>query len=232
MPLLGQATGGWTESSSALRLLYVAQRNSIGLLTADAFTQANPVAVATNVSTQVNATALGVQSGSVAFCRPDIGANFVGGPGTNAQQTAFRAAPAQAVGYRALGVFINAANGNAFENTPGTASGVGPYVSGMGTFGNGLFETALIADSADAVNNAAGAAITYITGQRLMASRNGFLMPVTVVSATDGNADNADVIAMSAESFVANANASATVIGVLKMPPDATQNELVYDQRI
>ena len=232
MPLLGQATGGWTESSSALRLLYVATRNTVGLATADAFTQVNPVAVATNVSTQVNATALGVLSGSVVFTRPDIGAQFIGGPGTNAIQTAIAAAPAQAVGFRALGVAINSANGNAFENTPGTASGKIPYVSGMGTCGNGLFETALIANSADAVNNAAGVAITYITGQLLMASRNGFLMPRTVISAIDGNADNADVVAMSAESFVANANSSATNIGVLTMPPDATQNEVVYDQRI
>jgi len=231
MPLLGQASGGWTESSSALRPLHIGVRNAIGVLTADAFTQANPTAVATNVSDQVDTTLTGVLSGSVAFVRPDGGSNFIGGPGSNAVQVALAAANAQAIGFRALGVFINSANGNAFENTPGTASGKNTYVSSNGTHGNGLFETALIANSADAVNSPAGAAITYIAGMRLMSSRNGFLMPTEVIG-TDGGRDNADVIAMSAESFVHNANASATLVGLLKMAPDATQNELVYDQRI
>ena len=42
MPLLGQASGGFTESSSALRLLHVGVRNTVGILTDDAFTQTNP----------------------------------------------------------------------------------------------------------------------------------------------------------------------------------------------
>ena len=231
MPMLGQASGGFTESSSALRILHVGVRNSVGVLTDDSFTQANPSAVATNVSAQVDVSLLGVLSGSVCFTRPDGGSNNIGGASSNAVQTAMAAAPAQVIGFRALGCFINSANGNAFENTPGTASGKGPYVSSQGTHGNALFETALIANSADAVNSPAGAAVVYITGQLLMASRNGFLMPSAVIG-TDGAIDNADVIAMSAESFVAGANSSATAIGVVKMPPDAVQNEVVYDQRI
>lgn len=233
MPLNGQASGGWTESSSALRLLYVAIRNSIGLLCDDAFTQVNPtaVAVAGTVSTRVDTTLTGVLSGSVAFVRPDVGSNMLGGPGSNAVQAAIAAAPTQQIGYRPLGVFENDANGNAYENTPGVASGKGPYVSGQGTYGNALYETNLIANSADAVNSPQGAAIVYRVGMALMASRNGFLMPTQVIG-TDGAIDNCDVIAMSAESFVWNANGSATTLGVLKMPPDATQTELVYDQRV
>ena len=231
MPMLGQASGGWTEGSSALRLLHVGIRNTIGVLTDDAFTQANPTAVATNVSAQVDQTLTGVLSGSVCFARPDAGSNFIGGPGSNAVQTAIQGVPAEAVGYKALGCFINSANGNAFENTPGPASGKGPYVSSQGSYGNALFETALIANTGDVVNAPAGTPITYVNGMELMASRNGFLMPVTVIG-TDGNQDAADLIAMSAESFVANANGSATVIAILKMVPDAVQNELVYDQRI
>lgn len=231
MPLLGQASGGWTESSSALRLLHVAIRNTVGVLTADSFTQTNPPAVATNVSTRVDTTLTGVLSGSVAFVRPDGGSNFIGGPGLAATQAALQANAALAIGYRALGVFINSANGNAYENTPGVASGKGPYVSGLGTYGNALYETALIANSADAGNAPAGMAIVYRTGNLLMASRNGYLMPTEVIG-TDGGRDNTDVVAMSAESFVQNAVSSATRIGVLKMVPDATQTELVYDQRV
>ena len=229
-PLLGQASGGWTESSSALRVLHVGIRNTIGVLTADCFSQTNPPAVATNVSTRVDPTIIGTISGSVAFTRPDGGSNHIGGPGSAATQTALRAT-AYAIGFRALGCFINSANGNAYENTPGVASGKGPYVSAMGSCGNGLYETALIANSADAGNSPAGAAIVYRTGMMLMASRNGYLMPTEVIG-TDNGIDDCDVVAMSAESYVRNSAGSATRMGVLKMVPDATQTELVYDQRI
>ena len=231
MPLNGQASGGWTESSSALRLLYVGIRNSIGLLTDDAFTQVNPTAVADYVSTRVDTTLTGVLSGSVAFVRPDAGSNFIGGPGSNAVQTAIAAAPTQQVGYYPVGVFINDANGNAYENTPGVASGKGPYMSGQGTYGNALYETTLIDDSADAGNAPAGTAITYYTGMPLAASRNGFLTPVNVIG-TDGNSDSCtSVTGIMAECFVRGAN-QFTTLGILKMPPDATQTELVYDQRV
>lgn len=229
-PLLGQASGGWTESSSALRLLHVAIRNTVGVLTADCLTQANPPAVAANASTRVDPTVVGVISGSVAFTRPDGGSNYIGGAGSNATQVALQAATL-AIGFRALGCFINNANGNAYENTPGVASGKGPYVSGNGTYGNAVYETRLIANSADAVNSPAGAAIVYRTGMLLVPSRNGYLMPASVIG-TDGGIDDCDVQAMTAESFVQAADGRATRIGVLKMVPDATQTELVYDQRI
>jgi len=206
-------------------------RNTVGELTADSFTQTNPPAVATNVTTRVDTTLSGVLSGSVAFTRPDSGSDQLGGPGSNAVQTAIAADPTQAIGYRALGVFINSANGNAYENTPGVASGKGPYVSQMGTYGNALYETALIAQ-VDAGNAPAGMAITYITGMKLMASRNGYLMPTEVIGTNGARflCDNNTIV--SAESFVQAAALSATTIGVLKMPPDSVQTELVYDQRI
>ena len=233
MPLNGQASGAWTESSSALRLLHIAVRNAIGILTDDAFTQTNPTAVtvAATISTRIDQTQRGVLSGSVAFTRPDAGSNFHGGPGTNAQQTAFAAAAAQAIGYKPLGVYVNSATGNSYENLPGQASGKNTYMSGQGTYSNGAYETALIANSADAVNNAQSRAITYITGMFLMASRNGLFMPTEGIG-IDGARDNFDVIAMSAESFVQNAYSQATVLGVVKMPPDAAQTEIVYDQRL
>lgn len=231
MPMLGQASGGWTESSSSLRILHVGVRNDVGVLTDDAFTDTNPPAVATNVSTQADTTVLGVLSGSVCFARPDGGSNFIGGPGDAATQTAIAAANAQLIGYWALGLFINHAVGYNYENQPGVASGKGPYVSAQGTHGDSLYETHLIANSADAVNSPAGTAITYRVGNRLMASRNGYIMPTQVIGG-DGGIDNCDVQAMTAESFVHAANGSATIIGIVKMPPDSTQNEVVFDQRI
>lgn len=205
MPLLGQASGGFTESSSALRILNVGIRNTVGVLTSDSFTQTNPPAVtgATTITTQVDTTKRGVLSGSVAFARPDAagGSNYVGGPGIATQAAAGAgvglASPASVV----LGVFINSANGNPYENTPGPASGKGPYVSAMGTYGNALFETQNI-DTA--------VALVYAVGNDLIASKNGYLT----------NQNDA-----------ANRYAT-TVIGILKMPADAVQNELVYDQRI
>ena len=234
MPMLGQASGGWTESSSALRLLHVGVRNTTGILTDDSFTQANPPAVATanTISTRINQRAFGVLSGSVCFTRPDGGSNFVGGASSNAVQAAIAAlAATQGQHFRALGCFINQATGNEYENIPGQASGKGPYVSAQGTYGNAIYETNLIANTADVPNSPATRAITYVNGMLLVGSRNGYLMPTQSIGA-DGNLDATDLIAITAESFVQNANTRATTIGLVKMPPDATQTEVVYDQRI
>lgn len=213
MPLLGQASGGWTESSSALRLLHAGKRNSVGALTDDAFTQANPLArtTAIEISSNVDTTASGVLSGSVCYARNDAGENFIGGPTAGPGATVAGAADAR---QRPLGVFINSAGGNGFENTPGTASGKGPYMSGQGTYGNALFETEDVTG---------GGALTYTAGDVLVGSLNGFLTNNTDAN----NSHDRDHILLDGVG-----NATAVVIGVLKMAPDATQNELVYDQRI
>lgn len=219
MPLLGQASGGFTESSSALRLLHPGVRNTVGVLTADAFTQTNPPIVTTagTISTQTNTGVLGVLSGSVAFTRPDQGSNFIGGP-------VEPGAPDNIL-IRPLGCFINTAVGNAFENQPGPASGKGPYMSGQGTYGNQLFETQAIA-VAGAI--AAGDDLIYTAGQELVASRNGYLM--MRVTTQTGAAISLDIAGLASE--VANGNAASTLLGVLKMPPDSEQFEIVYDQRV
>lgn len=212
MPLLGQASGGWTESSSALRILNLGIANSVGVLTDDAFTQTNPPQVLTAVTAQVDQTLSGVLSGSVAFARGDAGggSNFIGGP-----------AAVGTANVRPIGVFINNANGNAFENTPGVASGKNPYVSGMGTFGNTLFEDKSLADAV--------ALTAYTTGQRLWASKNGYLTNALAADDANSNAqlwEQGDIHAATVQ------NLQPTLIGVVKMPPDATQGDLVYDQRI
>lgn len=195
MALLGQASGGFTESSSALRILHVGVRNTVGQLHSSAFTQSNPVFGQGTASTAPGllTNVLGVLSGSIAFSRGTT--NEHGGPSA-------AVAPASE---RVLGVFINNASGNAFENQPGVASNRGPYVSAQGTYANLLYETH------NQVNNASIMA-SYIPGATLRASLNGFL------TTTVGNAlhDHTD----------------ATTIGILKIAPDSTSDELVYDQRI
>lgn len=213
MPLHGQASGGWRESSSALRILNRGINNSIGVLTNDAFTQTNPPIVVTagTITAQVDRTLHGVLSGSVCFARGDAGggSNMVGGP-----------AAVGTARVTVLGVFIHSANGNAFENMPGVASGVGPYASGMGTFGNSLFEDHVLTGA-----NAGNALTAYAVAQGLYASRNGYLT----------NAVAADyAVNASEQCWEGNPAAfgGATLLGVVKMVPDATMGELVYDQRI
>jgi hypothetical protein len=214
MPLSGQASGGWTESSSALRILHVGIRNTTSEMTADALTQTNPVLISAFTSDQALTQVFGVLSGSVAFTRPAAlggGSNEVGGPFATQQyatsalfQAAVGGGAESVAGMRELGVFINNATGNnAYDNKPGVASNINPYVSAQGTYGNQLFETQ---------NLSTGADLSYSVGDLLYASCNGFL--------TNGVAN---------DRFL---GANATVIGILKMPPDSTQDELVYDQRI
>ena len=222
MTMLGQASGGWTESSSALRILYIGVRNSLGDLTDDAFTQTNPPIVTTTstVSSNVSTSVLGVLSGSIAFSRPDQGSNLIGGPVESASAVLEKF-------IRPLGLFINNAVGNPYENTPGPASGKGPYVSQMGTYASQLFETQALAATTGGAALAQGGDLTYVSGQELIASRNGYLMPR--LDGSDGvtscdNAGNA--------SQVANGQVTSTILAILKMPSDSSQPEIVFDQRI
>lgn len=236
MPMLGQASGGFTESSSALRLLHVGVRNTVGILTDDAFTQTNPpiITTAATISDNVDTSVLGVLSGSVAMTRPDQGSNYVGGPGTSTLVAASGAGTATTPSatslqqaYQPLGLFINSASGNAYENQPGAASGKGPYVSAMGTYASQLFESqALVTIGALTL----GDDVTYITGVPLIASINGYLMPSRVWTGA-ANASQ-DLVTIALQSAIINSASSSTTIGILKMPADSVQNEIVFDQRI
>ncbi len=200
----GQSSGDFRETSARVQLLHVVTRNSVGVLTPDAFTQANPPVVPGQVSTTLaTITKVGVLGGTYAFTRPDYGNGFHGGP--------TKPSSAYSAGQRPLGIFINDAIGNAFENTPGVASGRGPYVCGVGsTVGNSLYET-------KEQLAAPGTAITYAAGNLLYASENGL---VTNLS-TD------------AYEWQITANlASITIVGVVKVAPDANSSLLVYDTRI
>lgn len=224
MPMLGQASGGFTESSSALRILHVGVRNTVGILTDDAFTQTNPPIVTTpttTISDKVDTSVLGVLSGSVAFTRPDQGSNYIGG---NAESLA---SAVHETYVRPLGLFINSAAGNAYENQPAAASGKGPYVSAQGTYGNQLYETQALAAVAGI---AQGDDLNYTVGQELVASRNGYLIPRTAINTAGAAVVSLDVSTITAE--VEHGLTASTTIGILKMPADSIQNEIVFDQRI
>jgi len=221
MALLGQSSGGWTESSSALRILYVGVRNSIGVISNDSFTQTNPptLAAGTSTSSGFDSSVLGVMSGSVAFARPDAGSNFIGGPNTAAASAALQ---------QPLGVFLNNAAGLAYTNTPAVASGKNPYVSSQGSYANSLYETASVTTGGS--YTAAGQALTYTTGMPLMSSPNGYLMPAIDGAGTTLINTNLDICGTAVNTLVPNP--SGGILGVLKMPADTTQAEIVYDQRI
>jgi hypothetical protein len=176
----------------------------MGSLTADAFTQANPPVVTTapNKSTTLaNITKVGVLGGTVAFTRPDIGNGYHGGP--------VLVAAAYDAGLKPLGFFLNDSIGNPFENTPGPASGKGPYVSGSGScVGLEVYETQQqIGGSAN---------LTWAPGDKVYASVNGL--------ATNREAD-------SYENNVAGAPAP-TLMGIVKVAPDANNSLLVIDLRV
>jgi hypothetical protein len=101
----------------------------------------------------------------------------------------------------------------------------------MGTYGNRLFETEVLV--ATATGTAVGTDLTYVTGMRLVASRNGYLMPTVVFfgGALDPMDSGATATSNSLEASNV-AGAVATLVGVLKMPPDSVMNEIVFDQRI
>jgi hypothetical protein len=202
--------------------MYVGHRNSVATeLTMDGFTQDNPPTVtASNTVTDQLATApkRGVLSASVAFTRPDAGSGMVGGP--NGDST-----PTNGV-VRPVGLFINDADGNAFENSPAEASGQGPYVSAQGTMGARLFETQTLTSTPS--NGSQGDDIVYETGEFLYASRNGFL--TTAKNSSGYNSE--DTLRGQHDSLSGTNFGDATQLGVVTIVPDSTHDELVFDFRI
>ena len=202
--LRGQSSGDYKETSGRVQFFHVVTRDSFGALTADAFTQANPPVVTTAgtlSTTLAGITKVGVLGSSIAFTRAAAGNNLYGGPPSGAYLT----------GICPLGIIINDAIGNAFENTPGIASGIGPYVTGSGSvLGCSLYETQQL------TGGGAGTALVYAPGNLLYASANGLL--------TNAVADAYEVLAGGGQ--------SATVMGVCVCVPDATNNLLVINLRV
>jgi hypothetical protein len=134
-------------SQFSLDILYPGHRNSLYSLEADGFTKLNYIPSVTQ-NTLLNAnTPKGILGGSVA----GLAGNLIAG--------------AANVNKRPLGLFINNAAGNPFENSPAVASGISPFVNGMGTYRVFVWET----------NDTGGAPQTYLAGDQLYASANGLL---------------------------------------------------------
>jgi hypothetical protein len=211
----GQGSGDFRETSGRVQILHVVTRNSQGNLTPDAFTQANPPVVTSYKSTTLaTITKTGVLGGSIAFSRPDFGNGYHGGPNSSSY----------AVGCKPLGVFINDAIGNAFENTPGVASGKGPYICGSGsTLACSIYETKTLSLK----GSGAGTALAYNPGDKLYASANGLLTNVSL-DAFEYQVSGADAASVTPASFYLQ----PTLIGVVKVAPDANSSLLVFDLRV
>jgi hypothetical protein len=208
----GQSSGDFRETSARVQLLHVVTRNAVGVLTPDAFTQLNPPNVTTQVSTTLaTITKVGVLGGTFAFTRPDYGNGFHGGP--------TKPAGAFSTGQKPLGIFLNDAIGNAFENTPGVASGRGPYVCGNGsTVGDSIYETkGQITQGAVT----AGQAVTYAAGNVLYVSVNGL-----ITNLID------DAYERNAPTYGGGSTANVTIVGIVKVAPDANSSLLVFDLRV
>lgn len=137
-----------------LNILYVGHRDSLGLLSNVGFTKSNAVGnpqVVNNQTLVPYQDIKGVLGGSVAA----VAGNDTVGPAGTASATD-----------KVIGIFINNAAGNPFENSPAGASGLCPYVSGMGEYEVDIFET----------QDTAGAPITLPqAGDKLYSSQNGLL---------------------------------------------------------
>jgi len=208
MSMRGQSSGDFRETSGRVQLFHVVTRNSVGALAADGLTQDNPVvytSASVKSTTLTGITKKGVLGGSVAFTRPQAGNNIIGGPSVTA-------GPAFLAGIRPLGIFINDAVGNAYENTPGPASGRAPYVSGMGScVGVTIYETQKLQGQ-----NAGDALTAYSPGQKLYASANGLL--------TNRIED--------AYEYLQGDTTGVTLVGIVKAAPDANTPMLVLDLRV
>lgn len=228
MPAPGNASGNFTEGSSALRVLYKGTINTASAtLSTDGFTQTNPPVVTTtstiSQAAMMNRNRLGVLGGSVCFARPDAGNGLVGGPKEGASPVYLRS------GIVPLGLFVNDAVGVPYENRPAVASGQAPYTSSMGTYGSRLYETQVL-DATNVAGHATGDAIVYVAGVGLIASRNGYLMPRLIPNGANMTSlDQVETAAQSANLAAAN---SSTVIGILKLVADSAFAEILLDQRI
>jgi hypothetical protein len=151
-------------SKFSLDIQYAGHRNSLYTLEAAGFTKLNFIP-GTTVNSLLDATTpQGVLGGSVA----GISGAYVCGAAAAAK------AP--------LGIFINNAAGNPFENSPAIASGICPFMNGFGSYRVFVWET----------NTVAGAPQTYNPGDLLYASANGLLTK----EANGGTGGNATLVAI------------------------------------
>jgi len=215
----GQASGDYLNTQGYLRILYSLIKDTIPELDADGFTQSNPnvVTTAAAVSTTLpTGVKNGVLGGSVAFIRPDAAnSNTVGG--------AVLVGAAYVENTRPIGLFINDALGNSYENTPAVASGKCPFLRG-GAVGVQIYETA---QQTTVGGGLVGDALTaYAAGQLLYASVNGYL-----TNRWQDAYETQWITAAATGSGVAGAaiEPDITRVGAILSPPDATSSEMFVE---
>lgn len=199
----GISSGDFKESAGRIQLFHVLIRNSVGAATTDAFTQTNPPVVA---------TAGNLSSTLANITKKGVLGGSVAFTRPDAGNGLHGGPVLNGVNYIAglkpLGFFLNDAIGNPFENTPGPASGKAPYVSGSGCVGLSLYETK---------QQIGGfAAVTWAAGDPVYASVNGL--------ATNRSTD--------AYEYNVAGNPTPTLLGIVKVAPDATNTLLVVDLRV
>lgn len=216
----GQASGDFRLGNNALRILDSLIKDSAPSLAADGFTQSNPSVVTTTSAkstTLSSVTKKGVLAGSVAFTRPDEGANTVGG--------AAQVSSAYVANTRPVGLFINDAAGNANENTPAPGAGKCPHLRG-GTVGVKVYETQVQTTTG---SGTVGNALTYAVGDLLYASVNGLLTnrwqdsyeAQWITTAATGSGGSGAAI-----------EPDCTRMGVVTSPPDSTSSEMFLELRV
>jgi hypothetical protein len=210
MAIGGQSSGDNRLSNSALRILYSVVKDTIPALASDAFLQSNPVSADHASATWPVGVKKGVLGGTVAFLRPDAGNNVVGGPGP----VATTVDPTVSTGgwMRPLGLFVNDAVGNAFENTAAVASGKLAVLRG-GSVGVKLYETKQL------TGGDAGDALNWKVGDHVYGSKNGLLTNRWEDSLEWAQAQGGD-------NDVDPVSARITRMGVVVAAPDATSAEL------
>ena len=205
MPIGGSSSGDFKETSGRVQLFHVVTRNSQGQLTTDAFTQANPPVV----TTASNKSAALANISKVGVLGGSI-AFTRPDIGNGYHGGPVLSGVNYLAGIKPLGFYLNDAIGNPFENTPGPASGKAPYVCGSGTcIGLSLYETKH--------QKTGYAGFVFAPGDLIYASVNGLATNI-LEDAYENNVSG---------------NPLPTVMGIVKVAPDTTTNNiLVIDLRV
>jgi hypothetical protein len=175
-----------------LTLLYVGHRVSLGKLNNSAFTKSNSsgnLQLANNTTLLPYRDIAGVLGGSVAAA---VGSDIIGPAGAAASNDAV------------VGIFMNNAAGNPFENSPAAASGICPYVSGMGVYEVDIFETCDVSGNPISLPQ---------VGDKLYSSQNGLL--TTAAGLAGGTVPN-----------------GATLIGIVTSAPTGSNMIMKFELRI
>lgn len=132
----------------ALRILYPGDRNALSTLASGAFTRQNYGAVGMTSARITADTPDGALGGMVANYSDNYETDICGA------QT------------QAVGIYLNDAAGEPFENTPAVASGKVTMLTSMGSYETDIYETRNEANAEDLV---------YAAGDLLYCSKNGLI---------------------------------------------------------